>query len=181
MLSSQPSVLLADHQIRNAGPASTVRGDADPLAGSTEPGPSCFSPERLGSRLSVGITAHHQRCLCRPLAQATWSRWQEHWGGPTSGLWLQPCRVRAPGELRPLGSQAIQGGHVVHLCGLGERRDEWRRDEVIAPRRPRRRSLQLPERGMRCVQTIEPAHLATAMSAARPPLLPPLRSSARPI
>ena len=88
---------------------------------------------------------------------------------------------------------------MVHLCGLGERRDErqrderrderqrderrdeWRRDEVIAPRRPRRRSLQLPERGMRCVQTIEPAHLATAMSAARPPLLPPLRSSARPI
>ena len=40
------------------------------------------------------------------------------------------ARVRAPGELRPLGSQAIQGGHVLLLHGLGEwRRDGRRRDE----------------------------------------------------
>ena len=138
-------------------------------------------------------------------------------------LWLQPCRVRAPGELRPLGSQAIQGGHVLHLHGLSERRDERLRDErqrderratrrglphgaqvpprsspdgstapalwssplLLPPPPPSMasfcRPLRLPEQGVRCVQIIEPAHLATAMSDARPPLLPPLRSSARPI
>ena len=45
--------------------------------------------------------------------------------------------VRAPGELRPLGSQAIQGGHVLLLRGLFERRsdgcrpDERRRGAVL--------------------------------------------------
>ena len=90
------------------------------------------------------------------------------------GCWLQPCRVRAPGELRPLGSQAIQGGHVLHFRRLGERRDERRRDERqrderwAARRGPPHGGVQVPPRSSPDGSTA-PTHWSSPLLVPPPP------------
>jgi hypothetical protein len=60
----------------------------------------------------------------RPTRFLAPSRVQWDWL-PGSVAFHGSAQVRALGELRPLGSQAIQGGHVLHLHGLGEH-PRWR-------------------------------------------------------